>query len=84
MSAHIVKLVRVGNSRGVRLPKPLIDRLGGAETFEASVEHGVVILRPRHAVPLRPEWPALIEQALDAAGDDAAAFRALDAAAGGA
>lgn len=40
------KLVRIGNSRGVRLPKPLIDQAGLADEVELRVREGVIIISP--------------------------------------
>lgn len=40
------KLVRIGNSRGVRLPKPLIDEAGLTEDVELTVREGEVVIRP--------------------------------------
>lgn len=45
------RLVRIGNSRGVRLPKPLIEEAGLGEQVELRVRDGVVEIasaaRPR-------------------------------------
>lgn len=51
------KLVRIGNSRGVRLPKAVIRQCGLAEDVDIDVEGGAVVLRP---VPRRPRegWEA--------------------------
>ncbi len=40
------KLVRIGNSRGVRLPKPLIDQAGLADEVELRVREGAIIISP--------------------------------------
>lgn len=44
------KLVRIGNSRGVRLPKPLIEQAGLGEDVELRVAEGSIIVS-------RPEQP---------------------------
>ena len=45
------KIVRIGNSRGIRLPKPLIEQAGLAEEVELEVRDGEIVissaLRPR-------------------------------------
>jgi antitoxin MazE len=45
------ELVRIGNSRGIRIPKPLIDQCGFIKTVEIHVENDRLILsaerRPR-------------------------------------
>ncbi len=40
------KLVRIGNSRGVRLPKPLIEQAGLADQVELRVREGAIIISP--------------------------------------
>jgi antitoxin MazE len=61
------RIVRIGNSQGIRLPKPLIEQAGLSEEVELRVEHGqIVIAAPRLT---RAGWS---EAALRArtAGDD--------------
>lgn len=45
------RLVRIGNSRGVRLPKPFIEEAGLTDVVELRVREGVVVImstaRPR-------------------------------------
>jgi antitoxin MazE len=40
------ELVRIGNSRGVRIPKPIIEQCGLGETVELSVENDRLIISP--------------------------------------
>jgi len=40
------RLVRIGNSRGVRLPKPLIEQAGLADEVELDVRDGAIVIRP--------------------------------------
>jgi antitoxin MazE len=40
------KLVRIGNSRGVRLPKPLIEQAGLSGYVELDVREGAIVIRP--------------------------------------
>jgi antitoxin MazE len=41
-----VKLVRIGNSRGIRIPKPLIDQCGFGNTVDLRVEHDCLVIAP--------------------------------------
>jgi antitoxin MazE len=45
------RIVRVGNSRGIRIPKPLLDQAGLAEDVELHAEPGRIVIeavrRPR-------------------------------------
>jgi antitoxin MazE len=40
------ELVRIGNSRGVRIPKPLIEQCGLGETVELRVANNRLIISP--------------------------------------
>ena len=48
------RLVRIGNSRGLRLAKPLIEQLGLEGEIEMRVEGGAPVIRPMHTV--REGW----------------------------
>ena len=48
------RLVRIGNSRGVRLPKPLIEQAGLTEEVEMRVQEGAIIIA--RAAPPRSGW----------------------------
>ena len=42
-------IVRIGNSRGLRLPKPLLEQCGIGEVVDLAVEDGRLIVTPlRH------------------------------------
>ncbi len=61
------RIVRIGNSQGIRLPKPLIEQAGLSEEVELRVEHGrIVIAAPRTT---RAGWADAAQRA-GAAGDD--------------
>jgi antitoxin MazE len=61
------KIVRIGNSQGVRLPKLMIEQAGLGEDVELRVEGGqIVIATPRNA---RAGWAEAAQHA-HAAGDD--------------
>lgn len=38
------KLVRIGNSRGIRLPKPLIEEAGLGDDVELRVRDGAIVI----------------------------------------
>ena len=40
------RIVRIGNSRGVRLPKPLIAEAGLSEEVEIRARNGVIVISP--------------------------------------
>ena len=62
------RIVRIGNSQGVRLPKLLIEQAGLEEEVELRAEAGqIVIAAPRKT---RAGW-AEAAQGARAAGDDA-------------
>ncbi len=48
------KLVRIGNSRGVRLPKPFIEQAGLVDEVELRVREGAIIISPAHGA--REGW----------------------------
>lgn len=45
---NIVKtpIIKIGNSRGIRIPKALIDQVGLGTEVEISVQRGQLIIRP--------------------------------------
>ncbi len=44
-----IRLVQIGNSRGVRLPKPVIEEVGLNDEVELQVREGAIIIRPLRA-----------------------------------
>lgn len=59
------RLVKIGNSRGIRLPKPLIEAVGLDEEVELRVREGAIVILP--ARPPRTGW-ADAARALRASG----------------
>lgn len=47
-------LIRIGNSRGVRLPKPLIAQAGLTDEVRLRVRDGGILIEP--ATPSRSGW----------------------------
>ncbi|HEY7391810.1 MAG TPA: AbrB/MazE/SpoVT family DNA-binding domain-containing protein [Bryobacteraceae bacterium] len=41
-----IELVRIGNSRGIRIPKPIIEQCGLGDTVELRVEKDRLIIAP--------------------------------------
>ena len=61
------RLIRIGNSRGVRLPKPVIEAAGLNEEVELEVRNGTVVLA--RAQKPRAGWADAARQ-LRARGED--------------
>ena len=53
------KLVRIGNSRGVRIPKPLLEQAGLEEEVELQVVRGGIMIRAID--PPRTGWAEAAE-----------------------
>ena len=70
-----VALERIGNSRGIRIPKPMIEHCGFGDTVDLRMELNRVVISP-HRSP-REGWA----EAFEAAGAAAADELLLDAAA---
>ena len=61
------KVIRIGNSRGVRIPRALLEQAGLTDKVEMSVEDGKLII---HSIQEpRQEWGAQFS-AMSAHGDD--------------
>jgi antitoxin MazE len=46
MNAVYTQIVKIGNSRGVRLPKMLIEQMGFTKDVEIVIQRGQLVLRP--------------------------------------
>ncbi len=64
----LVNLVRIGNSKGVRLPKAVIEQAGLKDEIDLEVRDGKVILSP--AKQPRTDWETAA-QACHEADEDA-------------
>jgi antitoxin MazE len=60
-----LKLVPVGNSRGLRIPKPILEQCGFRDAVELRVEKDRLVITPERRP--RPGW----EEAFRAAGPSA-------------
>lgn len=78
MAPQILKLVKIGNSRGVRLPKELLAAVGDADRFTATIIDGVIRLAPNRGLIPRDQWGPLIDKILLEDGDDGDDFREWD------
>ncbi len=61
------KLVRIGNSRGIRLPKPLIEQAGLSDEVELEARKGAIVISPVNGTRAGWEDAALV---LHERGDD--------------
>ena len=66
-SAIQSRIVRIGNSQGIRIPKPLLEQAGFSERVEIIVERDQIIIRPGRRP--RADWDAQFE-AMAQRGDD--------------
>jgi antitoxin MazE len=67
MNTLRTQIVKIGNSRGVRLPKLLIDQMGFDNEVEILVQRGQLVLR--RAARSRRDWDEQF-QAMAKSGDD--------------
>jgi antitoxin MazE len=61
------RIVRIGNSQGIRIPKPIIEQLGFSEEVELEIFPDQLVIRSAHAP--RYGWDKQF-QAMAEAGDD--------------
>lgn len=62
------KIIRIGNSQGVRIPKPLIEESGITEEIEMILRDNEIVLRS--AETIRKDWETSFEKMAEQ-GDDA-------------
>ena len=62
------ELIRIGNSRGVRIPKPLIEQCGFGDEVDLRVENDRIIISPQRL--LRQGWEEKFRAAGSAAADE--------------
>ncbi len=62
------ELVRIGNSRGIRIPKPLIEQCGFRETVEVRVVRDSLIVSPERRP--RQSWSEAFRVSGHAAHDE--------------
>jgi antitoxin MazE len=69
------KLVRIGNSRGVRLPKTVIELAGLTSDVEIAVRDNQVVISSATRKNPRAGWEEQIKKELAEQGDDIDEFR---------
>jgi antitoxin MazE len=62
------KLVRIGNSQGIRIPKPLIEQTGLGTEVDLCVVNGSIVISPARRP--RAGWEASFKE-MSRCGDDA-------------
>ncbi len=64
------RIIKIGNSQGIRIPKPMIEQAGLGEEVELEVQQDQIVLRPSKHVRLpREGWEEQI-RLLVKRGDD--------------
>ncbi len=61
------KLVQIGNSRGIRLPKPLIEQAGLTDEVELEVRDGTIVIAA--TMPVRSGWATAAKELRAREGD---------------
>ncbi len=61
------RIIKIGNSQGVRIPKILLEQAALKDEVELTLEHGQIIIRPAHRV--RHDWDERFK-AMAERGDD--------------
>ncbi len=68
------RIVRIGNSQGIRIPKPLLDETGLRGEVEITAEEDTLVIKS--AAPPRAGWAAAFQE-MAKRGDDAPLDEAL-------
>jgi virulence-associated protein VagC len=50
------RVVKVGNSRGIRIPKPVLEQVGLVDEVELTVESDGLVVRPKRTVQGWSKW----------------------------
>jgi antitoxin MazE len=61
------RIVKIGNSQGIRIPKPILEQIGAGEDVELAVEDRQIVIRPS-ANP-REGWDEAFKRMAES-GDD--------------
>ena len=62
-----ISVINIGNSKGIRLPKKILEQYNISEKLELILEKGKIILKPKSTS--RKGWEKSFEQ-MNADGDD--------------
>lgn len=60
------KLIQVGNSKGIRIPKPIIEQMGLSDEVELVIENNELIIRP--LMKSRQGWEQAFAAQAEASG----------------
>ncbi len=68
--ATVVKtrIIKIGNSQGIRIPKILLDQTNLSEEVELELQENQIVIRPSH--PIRYQWEEQFKLMAEG-GDDA-------------
>ena len=61
------RIIQIGNSRGIRIPKPLLEQVGLRDTVQIRAEKGRLVIQPEKK--LREGWAEAF-QLMANSGDD--------------
>jgi antitoxin MazE len=61
------RIIRIGNSQGIRIPKPLLEQTGLTDEVELEVRADEIVIRSARSI--RAGWSAAF-QGMAGAGDD--------------
>ena len=62
-----IDIIKIGNSKGIRLPKVILEQCGFTDQLELEVKAGEVVLRKPEATPARHPregWEAAIDKVI--------------------
>jgi antitoxin MazE len=63
-----VEIIRIGNSRGIRIPKPILEQCGLGDTADLSVERDRIVIAPNRAP--RQGWDRAFAASKSGANDE--------------
>ncbi|HXK00215.1 MAG TPA: AbrB/MazE/SpoVT family DNA-binding domain-containing protein [Gelidibacter sp.] len=66
-----IAVINIGNSKGIRLPKAILEQYNITDSLEMILEKGKIILKPKSAP--RKDWEKSFEQ-MNTNGDDQLLF----------
>ena len=64
-----VNLIKIGNSRGIRIPKALLEEVGLTDRAELSVRGNALMLQPERHLP-RAGWASAIDAVIGEHGPE--------------
>ena len=63
-----IDIIAIGNSRGLRIPKAMLDQCGFEQSADVAVEDGQLVIRPRFEA--RRGWDEAFRQMADRQDDE--------------